>query len=1147
MAFLHNIKTVAKYEAKTLRRSWFFRLFSIGALIILTFMNIGLFSPVGDEPWGLVAVSSSVPLINLYLLNIGQAIIVIFLAADFLKRDKKLDTNEVLYTRSMSNFEYITGKTWGILKLFLGLDIIILSIALIINIISKIMSVDILAYLWYLLIVCVPTLIFSLGLAFMLMSVIRNQAVTFLILLGIAALNMFWLWYRAGSLFDYMAFGMPIYKSGIIGFDNLSFILNQRLFYLFLGLAFILATVFLFKRLPQSKLHTTIAIVLFFFFISGAGFCGFSTFSVWKRNIHEKNLVIQTNRQFENAAVPAISDAFIDLSHKGKTFEATAQIKFVNDNRESLDRYIFSLNPGLTVSKISSNGRVLSYKKTNHIIEIDPGKILQSGQGDSVTISYAGTINEAFCYPGNFDNFKVSPNRIEMLNINKRQAFISDDYVLLTPETHWYPFAGLNYYPSNPARIKVDFTRFSLRVKTEGESMAVSQGIMKQSDGYFYYTPESPLTGLTLAIGNYIVDSIRVDSVKYLAYHFPGHDYYKKDLAELKDTLSFLVSGIMRDLETNFSTGYPFRTLSIVEVPIQFYSYPKMNTQTRAELQPSMILLPEKLATIYNAGFRKRFTRMKRNNARNNVVVTDKELQVRIFNDFIRNTFISGENFRYINGVAWNEPVRYRLGPSFYFFKNNFYSSEYPVINSVFESHLQKVRVPEQGGFRSFMGSLSDNDRANLILRSASFKDLLARNPGSDTLRSILTIKGDYLFNLVRARAGIEEFNKWFIDYMNRNKFTRIDILKLNSDIKNKFGFEFYPYLNEWFNSKDQPGFLFTDIQADEIVVGDRVRCQVTFTASNPEPVAGLFNVSFRTGGQVGRGGGQQMTAVFQGSGGGGSISISMQGRGMEAADLSRIVLLGPEEARKIGIILDAPPRALLINTLVAKNIPGEITIPINDIKKVRNRTLPGDSEEKLPSLPRINEPNEKIVDNEDPGFDEGRLATLSPLKRFFGITHRRGEEYQQLRLYNIPDYWQRVAQSTYYGKYILSSVYTRSGTGDKSVTWATTIDEPGYYDIYCYIGKSGDKVVIKSGGPGAPPPPPGAEPQGDSPYKDLHYKIFHDEGEEEITVDYENAEAGWNNLGRYYLSPDTAKVVLTNQSSGRVVIGDAIKWVKVK
>ena len=84
------------------------------------------------------------------------------------------------------------------------------------------------------------------------------------------------------------------------------------------------------------------------------------------------------------------------------------------------------------------------------------------------------------------------------------------------------------------------------------------------------------------------------------------------------------------------------------------------------------------------------------------------------------------------------------------------------------------------------------------------------------------------------------------------------------------------------------------------------------------------------------------------------------------------------------------------------------------------------------------------------------------------------------------------------------------------------------------------------SGGAPPPPPPPGGESGGENGFKDMHYKIYHDEGVEEITVDFENAEAGWNMLGRYYLSPDSAKVELTNQSSGRMVIGDAIKWVKV-
>ncbi len=74
----------------------------------------------------------------------------------------------------------------------------------------------------------------------------------------------------------------------------------------------------------------------------------------------------------------------------------------------------------------------------------------------------------------------------------------------------------------------------------------------------------------------------------------------------------------------------------------------------------------------------------------------------------------------------------------------------------------------------------------------------------------------------------------------------------------------------------------------------------------------------------------------------------------------------------------------------------------------------------------------------------------------------------------------------------------------------------------------------------------PGEGQQPEAATKDMHYKIYHDEGVDEITVDFMSVDPGWNNLGRYYLSSDSARVELTNQSTGRVVTGDAIRWVKV-
>jgi len=229
-------------------------------------------------------------------------------------------------------------------------------------------------------------------------------------------------------------------------------------------------------------------------------------------------------------------------------------------------------------------------------------------------------------------------------------------------------------------------------------------------------------------------------------------------------------------------------------------------------------------------------------------------------------------------------------------------------------------------------GSLSNNDRANLILKNMSFKELLAKNPVGDSVRIVLSVKGDYLFNLLRSKAGIEEFKTWFAKYIDDNIFRSVDIKKFNNDLNEKFGFGFYPYLNEWFNSKEQPGFLISEMQVKEIIVGDRTRYQVTFAASNPELVTGIFNVAFRTGGPGGGGRGG-MTGSFQDGPRGGSFTISMQGRGMEASDISKIVILGPGESKRIGIVLDAQPRAMMLNYLYTKNIPGEINMPVNGLK----------------------------------------------------------------------------------------------------------------------------------------------------------------------------------------------------------------------
>ena len=120
MTFLSNIQSVAKYESKLLIRSWFFRVFTVLAIGITTLFNFLLF--VSEDTYGFFGLLCPFRRIYLYLilllLNTGQAVIAIFLASDFLKRDKKLDTSGSLLCPSVGNAEYVIGKIWGICVFF---------------------------------------------------------------------------------------------------------------------------------------------------------------------------------------------------------------------------------------------------------------------------------------------------------------------------------------------------------------------------------------------------------------------------------------------------------------------------------------------------------------------------------------------------------------------------------------------------------------------------------------------------------------------------------------------------------------------------------------------------------------------------------------------------------------------------------------------------------------------------------------------------------------------------------------------------------------------------------------------------------------------------------------------------------------------
>jgi ABC-type transport system involved in multi-copper enzyme maturation permease subunit len=250
---------IAAYEAKILLRSWGFRIFALLGLIIMSLLTAGIAAPSFAFPYYFRSLSGSIPLFSFKLFNVYQGIIVIFLASEFFKRDRRTHSTQVIFSRSFSNTSYILGKFFGVLGLFLLMNILVGVITALIHLFLSDTPLSIQAYLLYFLTLNLPTLVFLIGLAFILGVVIRSQAAVILLGLAVSSLSLAALGNKAYFIPDIFGFHTPLMYSDFIGLGNGAQLIQLRLPFLLLGLGFVFGTVLLAKRLRQSPWTTALS------------------------------------------------------------------------------------------------------------------------------------------------------------------------------------------------------------------------------------------------------------------------------------------------------------------------------------------------------------------------------------------------------------------------------------------------------------------------------------------------------------------------------------------------------------------------------------------------------------------------------------------------------------------------------------------------------------------------------------------------------------------------------------------------------------------------------------------------------------------------------------------------------------------------
>lgn len=1101
MSFIYNIQSVAKYESKILVRSWFFRIFTILAILFLGFfMGVLLLSDNSGGTWNLKAIPSNIPYIVLLLLNTGQAVIAVFLSSEFLKRDKKLDTSEVFYVHPLSNAEYVFGKIWGNLRVFLLLNFIIMALTLILNAIATNTYIDWGAYLQYFLIISVPTLIFIIGLSIFLMLVLKNQALTFVILLGYIGLTVFYIGDKFYYLFDYMAYSLPLMKSTIVGLTNYETIFNHRGMYLFAGLAFIFLTISLFNRLPNSRRSNYPWLVLGSVMLVASIGMGYNhVYSIIKQD-KDRKLYTEINNKYINTPKMVVDEYDIFLEqHPG---EITSKVKMKGTALASSSVFAFCLNPGLQVTGITSEGHTLQFDRDNQVILVDFGRKIATGDVLELSVSYKGRVNDNFCYLDIAEEVLQEERKEVLMNVDKKYAFQTADYLMFTPETYWYPRPGVAYSDKNPDWQQTYFSNFRLTVKPLAGLTPISQGeSVPNEDGSFNFMTANPFQAISLAIGKYYTKSIEADSVLFNVTYLEGHDYFSHEFDSIQDTISWYIKEIKQNFERTYKLDYPFKRFSVVEVPAQFKSYPRSWTQAQETVQPEMVFFPEKGWEFYQLDFSKR----KKDHIRwsqwdGAEGIDENEAQRRALNEFlytfyqteIGHNYSSGQRGRY---ELTSKANPYFLFPQLYNFRYNIFSSEWPVANRIIELYLQNRRTNDD--WEREVNGISNNEKANKLFAQYSFKDLQGNIKVRDILDNIIALKANELFSKAEISAGLDPFRDTVRFILARNTFENIKFESLLDTLQEIGNAEIVPLLQTWYGPTALPYYTVHQPQFTQITNRGKDFFVTKQKITNDSPYDGI-------------------------------IKITNDAYSAANADpkTNRKVLIEANQTKEFVSVADEAPRSLSINTEISDNLPGVLMFHAKSIIKENGRQVPQEGDFVI-SASSFTAPNEIIVDNEDPLlFELSKPAVVGMLPKWLDKVEETPFKYSGVMWWRAPLQWTATTDGGYYGRYVRSAYVVKNGDGSQTATWKVPIPEPGQYEVYYWAYNKMMRYNRRKEG-------------------EYHFKIEYNNESEDAYLDFRQAGDEWAQVGVYHFDTDTVRIVLTNESKIRAVVADAVKLVK--
>ena len=572
---LAPICAVALAEMRSARRqvrTWVFILLAVGVPFLM-FVEAG----VSHARGGWISPSAALPAPRFVMSQVGVFLVwiflvgVIFLAFDVRARDRRERMVEVLDARPVSNVQLLTGRVLGVVATALVPTLLLLVLVQAFGTVGGALGaptepVQGVSLATFLLVDAVPMFVAWSALVVLLAVLLRNR-----LLVAIAALGLFLAWIR-------WSMQTPPYLAHLVGptafTDLVSDLLPRfaepetlvhRLLLLVLAAGVLAFAAVLHPRPDGKSRFVGIAIGAVFLAVGGAGMFGLHRHA--SDGLVERQRWLAAHRdaaQFPRADIEHLGG--IVRIDPGRSLDVDLVMRVAAPAIAGADRtLVFSFNPGMSVGDLRVDGEPVAVTHRDGLLTIPRPP---TGTFE-LALRASGVPDPDFAYLDSDHDFSTdgTANQGVGVFLGRDASIFEPEYVALMPGIRWLPTPGANVGIDDPARFGRDFFTADLVVEVPSGWLVAGPGRRQgEGEGRFRLASRAPVPAIAVLAAAFERRSMEVAGVELELLMDPRH---AGTLASFEDAEAPLREylGERFDDAARLGLVYPYEALSLVEAP----------------------------------------------------------------------------------------------------------------------------------------------------------------------------------------------------------------------------------------------------------------------------------------------------------------------------------------------------------------------------------------------------------------------------------------------------------------------------------------------------------------------------------------------------------------------------------------------------